>query len=59
MIRRHASLRAESGTSSSKRQALNERERLVQQTVARRSAEIDARAKRFDEIAADLDARDS
>jgi hypothetical protein len=38
-------------------QALTERERLVQQTVARRSAEIDARARRFDEIAADLDAR--
>ena len=38
-------------------QALTERERLVQQTVARRSAEIDARTKRFDEIAADLDAR--
>ena len=40
-------------------QALTERERLVQQTVARRSAEIDARARRFDEIAADLDARGS
>src|SRR5712692_4689660 len=38
-------------------QALTERERLVQQTVARRSAEIDARARRFDEIAADLDTR--
>src|SRR6266571_4727567 len=38
-------------------QALTERERLVQQTMARRSAEIDARARRFDEIAADLDAR--
>src|SRR6476661_2793834 len=38
-------------------QALTERERLVQETVARRSAEIDARARRFDEIAADLDAR--
>ena len=38
-------------------QALTEREHLVQQTVARRSAEIDARARRFDEIAADLDAR--
>src|SRR6266571_3917577 len=38
-------------------QALTERERLVQQTMGRRSAEIDARARRFDEIAADLDAR--
>src|SRR3954452_20098964 len=37
-------------------QALSERERLLQQTVARRSGEIDARARRFDEIAADLDA---
>ena len=38
-------------------QALTERERLLQQTMARRSGEIDARARRFDEIAADLDAR--
>src|SRR5213593_2193195 len=38
-------------------QALTERERLVQETMARRSGEIDARARRFDEIAADLDAR--
>src|SRR2546426_2544654 len=38
-------------------QALTERERLLQQTMARRSGEIDARARRFDEIAGDLDAR--
>src|SRR5436309_15021885 len=38
-------------------QALTERERLVQETMARRSGEIDARARRFDEIAGDLDAR--
>ena len=38
-------------------QALSDRERLLNQTVARRSAEIDARARRFDEIGADLDAR--
>src|SRR5439155_16159540 len=37
--------------------ALTDRERLLGQTVARRSAEIDARARRFDEIGADLDAR--
>src|SRR3989440_11932841 len=38
-------------------EALAERERLVNQTVARRSAEIDARARRYEEIGADLDAR--
>src|SRR5438270_615266 len=38
-------------------QALTERERLLQQTMARRSGEIDARARRFDEIAAELEAR--
>src|SRR3954453_15636566 len=38
-------------------QALAERERLLNQTVARRSAEIDARARRYEEIGADLDAR--
>src|SRR5881397_345132 len=38
-------------------QALTERERLLNQTIARRSGEIDARARRFDEIAGDLDAR--
>src|SRR2546429_6312592 len=38
-------------------QALTGRERLLQQTMARRSGEIDARARRFDEIAGDLDAR--
>src|SRR3954471_16934076 len=38
-------------------QALAERERLVSKTLARRSAEIDARARRYEEIGADLDAR--
>src|SRR5207248_3252629 len=38
-------------------EALADRERLLSQTVARRSAEIEARARRFDEIGADLDAR--
>src|SRR6184192_4857006 len=38
-------------------EALADRERLLSQTVARRSAEIDARARRFQEIGADLDAR--
>jgi len=38
-------------------QALTDREQLLNQTVARRSAEIDARARRFEEIGADLDAR--
>jgi hypothetical protein len=38
-------------------QALADRERLVNQTVARRSAEIDARARGFLAIGEDLDAR--
>src|ERR671931_401013 len=38
-------------------QALADRERLVNETLARRSAEIDARARRYEEIGADLDAR--
>src|SRR6059058_3998005 len=38
-------------------EALADRERLLNQTVARRSAEIDARARRYEEIGADLDAR--
>ena len=38
-------------------QALTDREQLVSQTIARRSAEIYARARRFEEIGADLDAR--
>src|SRR2546421_12859601 len=38
-------------------EALAERERLLNQTVARRSSEIDARARRYEEIGADLDAR--
>src|SRR5207249_276821 len=38
-------------------QALADRERLLNQTLARRSGEIDARARRFEEIGADLDAR--
>src|SRR6266545_7975401 len=38
-------------------EALGERERLVNETLSRRAAELDARARRFAEIAADLDAR--
>src|SRR5256885_12741115 len=38
-------------------EALAGRERLLNQTIGRRSAEIDARARRFEEIGADLDAR--
>src|SRR5712691_9294072 len=38
-------------------QALSDRERLLNETMARRSTEIDARARRFEEIGADLDAR--
>src|SRR6266540_6866995 len=38
-------------------EALGERERLVNETLSRRAAELDARSRRFAEIAADLDAR--
>src|SRR4051794_19978981 len=38
-------------------QALADRERLLNQTIARRSSEIDVRARRYEEIGADLDAR--
>src|SRR5947207_12481458 len=38
-------------------EALADRERLLNQTIGRRSAEIDARARRYEEIGADLDAR--
>jgi chromosome segregation ATPase len=38
-------------------QALADRERLLNQTIARRSSEIDARARRYEGIGADLDAR--
>src|SRR6266511_2247614 len=38
-------------------EALGERERLVNETLARRAGELDARSRRFAEIAADLDAR--
>src|SRR5256885_13408802 len=38
-------------------EALAGRERLLNQTIGRRSAEIDARARRYEEIGADLDAR--
>src|SRR5918912_4419204 len=38
-------------------QALSERERLLNETLGRRSAEIDARARRYEAIGADLDAR--
>ena len=38
-------------------QALADRERLLNQTIARRSSEIDARARRYEAIGADLDAR--
>src|SRR5262249_31324916 len=37
--------------------ALADRERLLNETLARRSAEIDARARRYEEIGADLDGR--
>src|SRR5438477_11600832 len=38
-------------------EALADRERLINETIGRRSADIDARARRYEEIGADLDAR--